>query len=99
MVTEPSSPIAGPGADPAIVPQHGVLRDRYLYHPHVHDVDASPQLRRLLDAVVTVGSELDLATVLQRIVGIAIDLVDARYGALGVLDEDGDALTDFIPAA
>ena len=41
------------------------------------------QLRRLLDAMLSVGAELDLATVLQRIVEAATDLVDARYGALG----------------
>lgn len=54
------------------------------------------QLRRLLDAVLSVGSELDLATVLQRIVEAATDLVDARYGALGVLDESNEHLSDFL---
>ena len=44
-------------------------------------------LRQLLDAVVTIGSDLDLPTMLRRIVTSAVDLVDARYGALGVLDE------------
>ncbi len=45
------------------------------------------QLRRLLDAVLSVGAELDLATVLQHIVEAATDLVDASYGALGVLEK------------
>ncbi len=54
------------------------------------------QLRRLLDAVLAVGAELDLSTVLQRIVATATDLVDARYGALGVLDESRTYLTDFL---
>jgi signal transduction histidine kinase len=54
------------------------------------------QLRRLLDAVVSVGSELDLSEVLRRIVQVATDLVDARYGALGVLDETGSRLTEFL---
>ena len=54
------------------------------------------QLRRLLDAVLSVGGELDLPTVLQRIVGAATELVDARYGALGVLDESGTALAEFV---
>jgi len=53
-------------------------------------------LRRLLDAVLSVGSELDLPTVLQRIVEAATDLVHARYGALGVLDESGRHLAEFI---
>jgi signal transduction histidine kinase len=54
------------------------------------------QLRRLLDAVLSIGAGLDLATVLQRIVEAATDLVDARYGALGVLDESDEHLSDFL---
>jgi signal transduction histidine kinase len=53
-------------------------------------------LRQLLDAVLTVGSELDLTAVLVRIVEAAVQLVDARYGALGVLDDTGAALGRFI---
>jgi len=53
-------------------------------------------LRQLLDAVLTVGSELDLTSVLVRIVEAAVQLVDARYGALGVLDDTGSALGQFI---
>ena len=54
------------------------------------------QLRRLLDAVLSIGSELGLAEVLQRIIEVATELVDARYGALGVLDEAGTRLAQFI---
>jgi signal transduction histidine kinase len=54
------------------------------------------QLRRLLDAVMAVGSELSLPLVLQRIIEAATDLVDARYGALGVLDGSGTRLAQFI---
>jgi two-component system, NarL family, sensor histidine kinase DevS len=50
----------------------------------------------LLEAVVTVGSDLELEDVLRRIVEAAVALVDARYGALGVVGEDGQ-LADFIP--
>jgi len=53
-------------------------------------------LRRLLDAVLTVGGDLDLPAMLQRLTQAAVDLVDARYGALGVLDEGGRRLTEFI---
>jgi signal transduction histidine kinase len=52
--------------------------------------------RRLLDAVLTVGSDLDLPAMLERIVQAAIDLVDARYGALGVLDDSRQRLAQFI---
>ena len=48
------------------------------------------QLRRLLDAVLSVGGELDLPTVLRRIVTAATDLVDARYGT-----ESCDMYRDF----
>jgi len=54
------------------------------------------RVRGLLDAVVAVGSQLDLEVVLRRIVEAAIDLVDARYGALGVIGENG-GLAEFIP--
>jgi signal transduction histidine kinase len=54
------------------------------------------RLRSLLEAVVSVGSELDLHAVLRRIVEAAAELVDARYGALGVLDPTGTRLDDFI---
>ena len=53
-------------------------------------------MRRLLDAVLSVSSDLDLATVLRRIVEAAADLVDARYAALGVLDESRTRLAEFV---
>jgi two-component system, NarL family, sensor histidine kinase DevS len=49
----------------------------------------------LLDAVLAVGSGLELDATLRRIVQAAMDLGDARYGALGVLAEDG-SLSEFI---
>lgn len=53
-------------------------------------------LRRLLDAVLTIGSDLDLPAMLRRIIESATALVDARYGALGVLDDTGSRLAQFI---
>ncbi|MEU5614468.1 GAF domain-containing SpoIIE family protein phosphatase [Streptomyces sparsogenes] len=53
------------------------------------------RLRRLLGAVVPTSADVDTRTVLHRIVEAATDLVGARYGALGVLGEDG-AFTDLI---
>ncbi|MEV4257681.1 GAF domain-containing protein, partial [Spirillospora sp. NPDC049652] len=56
----------------------------------VHQVRAArDRMRTLLDAVLAVGSDLDLEVVLRRIVESAVTLVDARYGALGVLGEEG----------
>ncbi|MET0188684.1 MAG: GAF domain-containing protein [Pseudonocardia sediminis] len=50
---------------------------------------ARDRMQALLDAVLTVAAGLDLEETLQRIVGSAVELVDARYGALGVLAPDG----------
>ena len=49
----------------------------------------------LLDAVVAISSDLDLHSVLDRIVISACQLTGARYGALGVIGADGN-LDDFI---
>ncbi|MFC4040295.1 GAF domain-containing protein [Dactylosporangium siamense] len=46
------------------------------------------RLRALLDAVVGIGSDLDLHSTLERIVQAACRLADARYGALGVIGPD-----------
>jgi signal transduction histidine kinase len=54
------------------------------------------RLNGLLEAVVAVGSDLDLETTLHRIVEAAVKLADARYGALGVISE-GNRLAEFVP--
>ncbi|HYZ53882.1 MAG TPA: GAF domain-containing protein [Streptosporangiaceae bacterium] len=54
------------------------------------------RMHGLLQAVVTVGSGLDLETTLRRIVEAAVGLVDAKYGALGMISE-GQRLVEFIP--
>ncbi|WP_018383338.1 sensor histidine kinase [Wenjunlia vitaminophila] len=59
-------------------------------HQQVQQVRAArDRTRTLLDAVLAVGSDLDLEVVLRRIVESAVALVDAHYGALGVLGEEG----------
>ncbi|WP_086002637.1 GAF domain-containing sensor histidine kinase [Nocardiopsis chromatogenes] len=57
---------------------------------------ARGRVHSLLNAVVLIGSGLDLETLLRRLVGAAMDLVDARYGALGVIGASGE-LERFIP--
>ncbi|MGY1666706.1 GAF domain-containing protein [Geodermatophilus sp. SYSU D00696] len=47
------------------------------------------RVQQLLDAFLSVSTGLDLETTLRRIVETACDLVDARYGALGVLAPHG----------
>jgi signal transduction histidine kinase len=53
----------------------------------------------LLEAVVAVGSSLELEVLLRSIVETAVSLVDARYGAMGVIAERGSGapLAEFIP--
>ncbi|WP_062216076.1 PP2C family protein-serine/threonine phosphatase [Streptomyces sp. NBRC 109706] len=58
---------------------------------------AQDSLQGLLDAVLGISGELELPAVLRRIVSTAMELVGARYGALGVLDERRDELAEFIP--
>ncbi|EWM10188.1 GAF domain-containing protein [Kutzneria sp. 744] len=50
---------------------------------------AKSQVQGLLDAVMAVSTGLDLDATLDRIVRSATELVDAQYGALGVLGADG----------
>jgi len=57
---------------------------------------AQERLAALLDAVLAVSADLDLPEVLARIVRCACELVDAKYGALGVLGADGEHLVEFV---
>ncbi len=54
------------------------------------------QMRHLLNAVISVSSDLELPAVLRKVGETAADLVDAKYGALGVLDESHTFLAEFI---
>ncbi|WP_405116326.1 GAF domain-containing protein [Micromonospora sp. NBC_01405] len=58
-------------------------------------VTSRERLRALLDAVVGIGTDLDLRSTLRRIVQSACELAGARYGALGVVGPDR-MLHDFI---
>ncbi|SED83955.1 GAF domain-containing sensor histidine kinase [Streptomyces sp. Ag109_O5-10] len=53
------------------------------------------RVHSLLEAVLSVGRELDLEQVLRSIVEAAAVLVDAEYGALGVIGPDGRRLSAF----
>jgi signal transduction histidine kinase len=50
----------------------------------------------LLEAILSIASDLELEGVLRRIVSAACTLTDATYGALGVLDAKGDELAQFV---
>ncbi len=54
------------------------------------------RVNALFEAVVSVGTNLDIEVVLRGIVEAAVTLVDASYGAMGVIGEGG-RLAEFIP--
>lgn len=58
-------------------------------------IEGRDRLGGLVDAMLTVTSGLDLADTLRTIVHTAIELIDARYGALGVRGHDHE-LTEFV---
>jgi signal transduction histidine kinase len=58
-------------------------------------VTTRDHMQELLSAVLAVASGLELDSTLQRIVQAAVDLVGARYGALGVLGTRDD-LSEFV---
>ncbi|QOR72386.1 GAF domain-containing protein [Ruania alkalisoli] len=51
--------------------------------------DSEARLRALIRGTDAVVSHLELPEVLRRLTEVAVELVDARYGALGVLAPDG----------
>ncbi|WP_431992767.1 GAF domain-containing protein [Streptomyces albogriseolus] len=53
------------------------------------------RVHSLLEAVLSVGRELDLEQALHSIVEAAAALVDAEYAALGVIGPDGERLSAF----
>jgi signal transduction histidine kinase len=59
----------------------------------VNDPD---RLRALVAAVLGISSDLSLPHVLHNIVTAAIEVIGARYGALGVLSEDEHGLSEFV---
>lgn len=50
---------------------------------------------KLIRSGLELASELELETVLQRIGELAVELTDATYGALGVLESDG-SIAEFV---
>ncbi|MFG2406894.1 GAF domain-containing protein [Streptomyces brevispora] len=51
-------------------------------------IPQAPRLPMLLEAVLSVGTDLELRSTLQQIIDAATALTEARYGALGVLDPE-----------
>jgi signal transduction histidine kinase len=63
--------------------------------PH-RNIDDPAKLRRLMDAVLMIEADVELEVLLRHLVEEACSLVDARYGALGVLNEARTGLEQFL---
>ena len=63
--------------------------------PH-RSIDDPTTLRRILDAMLLIEGDLDLPVLLRHVVDEARSMTGARFGALGVLNEDRTALAEFI---
>ena len=67
--------------------------------PAVHTGRMAPlsgPARALLDAVTAISSDLDLHSVLTRIVESAAELTQAKYAALGVIGGGDRDLVEFV---
>ena len=61
-----------------------------------HNVEDPAKLLRLIDAVLMIEAAVELPVLLRHLIEEACSLVDARYGALGVLNEARTGLEPFI---
>lgn len=81
----PSGPLQGPAIGP---PSDDI--------PSYRSIEDPVHLRRVLEATLLLETDLDLPTLLHRIVDEARSMTTARYGALGVLNDKRTALTEFV---
>ena len=66
------------------------------HEPTPGAVSQADRDRLLIEAGLAIAAELDLDAVLDRIVELAMEITGATYGALGVLDDDGELIENFI---
>ncbi|MBD0710281.1 histidine kinase [Streptomyces sp. CBMA291] len=59
-------------------------------------MELTARVPQLLEAMRSVGAGLELHSTLDRICETAAELADARYAAIGVVDEEGEGLSDFV---
>ncbi|MFI6702233.1 GAF domain-containing sensor histidine kinase [Streptomyces sp. NPDC050509] len=58
--------------------------------------ETTARVPQLLEAMCSVGAGRGLHATLDRICATAAELVGARYAAIGVVDEQGEGLSDFV---
>ncbi len=61
-----------------------------------HSIEDPSRLRRILDAVLLIEKDLELPALLHHVIEEACSMTGARYGALGVLNDDKTALVEFL---
>ncbi|MCF3964357.1 sensor histidine kinase [Streptomyces fuscigenes] len=61
-----------------------------------HPVEFSAGVPRLLEAMRSIGTDLELRSTLDRICATAAELSGARCTAIGVVDEAGDGYSEFV---
>ncbi|MFJ9826954.1 GAF domain-containing protein [Streptomyces sp. NPDC101160] len=63
---------------------------------HGLSTELTARVPQLLEAMRLVGTGLELHSTLDRICETAAELADARYAAIGVVDDEGEGLSDFV---
>ncbi|GGV91650.1 histidine kinase [Streptomyces gelaticus] len=58
--------------------------------------EITARIPQLLEAMRSVGAGLELHSTLDRICETAAELTHSRYAAIGVVDEEGEGLSDFV---
>jgi signal transduction histidine kinase len=61
-----------------------------------HAIEDPAKLRRVLEATLMLEADLELPALLRHVIDEARSMTGARYGALGVLNQDRTALAEFI---
>jgi len=59
-------------------------------------IEDPAKLRRLLEATLLLEADLELSSALRHFIEEARSMTGARYGALGILNDDGTALEEFL---
>jgi len=62
----------------------------------LHAIEDPSKLRRIIDAMLLIGTDLELPQLLRHIVEEARAITGAQYGAIGLLNSERTALAEFI---
>ena len=79
---------------PVFIAERG--RHRYSWSVPFRSIEDPVKLRRVLEATLLLEGDLDLQVLLRHFLEEACSMTGARYGAIGVLNEDHTALSQFM---